>query len=130
VEVIRETLSTLALLFPQNDPHTRNWIKGWAKKNVEIDPGVAKCGYLNAHQRQSKNFPVWQERLEILKQAFDDTQPQTLQQWFWDRRNRVQWYTFWLALLVLILTFLFGMIQCIEGAVQVYFVVLDHRDNR
>jgi len=99
------------------------------EKNAELDPGVAECGYLEAHQRQSKDFPVWQERLSILKQAFDDAQPQTLQQWFWDRRNRVQWYTFWIALSVFILTFFFGVIQCIEGAVQAYYAVVDHSNN-
>jgi hypothetical protein len=32
----------------------------------------------------------------------------------------VQWYTFWVAALVLGLTIVFGLIQCVEGALQVY----------
>ena len=44
----------------------------------------------------------------------------TINQWWNDRRNGVQWYTFWVAVLVLILTIVFGMAQTVEGALQVY----------
>jgi hypothetical protein len=56
----------------------------------------------------------------MLKQVFDEAQPRTIVQWWHDRRNGVQWYTFWVAVLVLVLTILFGLIQSIEGALQVY----------
>lgn len=56
----------------------------------------------------------------MLKQVYDEAQPKTLRQWWHDRRNAVQWYTFWVAVLVLILTVVFGLIQSIEGAIQAY----------
>jgi len=56
----------------------------------------------------------------ILKQVFDESRPSTLLQWWNDRRNGVQWYTFWVAILVLLFTMFFGMVQSIEGALQVY----------
>lgn len=56
----------------------------------------------------------------MLKQVFDEAHPRTLAQWWHDRRNGVQWYTFWVAVLVLVLTILFGLIQSIEGGLQVY----------
>ena len=40
----------------------------------------------------------------MLKQAFDEAQPKTIRQWWYDSRNGVQWYTFWVAVLVLVLT--------------------------
>ena len=33
-------------------------------------------------------------------------------------RKRVQWYTFWIAAVVLILTVFFGFIQSVSGVVQ------------
>ncbi|KAK8086115.1 hypothetical protein PG994_001089 [Apiospora phragmitis] len=50
----------------------------------------------------------------------DDATPRTIAQWWHDRRNGVQWYTFWVAILVLILTTLLGVVQCVESALQVY----------
>ena len=32
----------------------------------------------------------------------------------------MQWYTFWVAICVFIITLLFGLLQFIEGAMQVY----------
>lgn len=56
----------------------------------------------------------------ILKQAFDESGPRGLRQWWSDRRNSVQWYTFWVAVLVFAMTLFFGLVQSIEGALQVY----------
>jgi hypothetical protein len=54
----------------------------------------------------------------ILQQTFDDdSSPKTMMQWIRDRRNAVQWYSFWTAVL---LTIFFGLVQSIEGALQVY----------
>jgi hypothetical protein len=66
------------------------------------------------------NFRYWRERLCILKQVFDEAEPATLSQWWYDRRKGPQWYTFWVAVAVLVLTVFFGFVQSIEGALQVY----------
>jgi hypothetical protein len=81
---------------------------------------LVKIGNLNAERRQIENFRYWQDRLVILKEVYDEVRPNTLSQWWYDRRNGVQWYTFWVALWVLTLTIIFGLVQCIEGALQVY----------
>jgi hypothetical protein len=77
-------------------------------------------GRLNNGKRQIQNFKVWRNRLIMLKEAFDEARPKTLRQWWHDRRNGVQWYTFWVAIVILALTIFFGLIQSIEGAMQVY----------
>ena len=77
-------------------------------------------GNLNAEKRQIENFRYWHDRLVILKEVYDEARPNTLSQWWYDRRNGVQWYTFWVALWVLILTIIFGFVQCVEGGLQVY----------
>jgi hypothetical protein len=75
---------------------------------------------LRTRQRRLENFVFWRDRLVILKQAFDEAQPKALSQWWYDRRNGVQWYTFWVAILVFVTAIFFGVVQSVEGALQVY----------
>ena len=68
------------------------------------------------------NIPSYhRDRLTTLKQAYDEAKPSTVQQAWSDRRNPSQWYNFWIAgFLILALTVLLGIIQAVEGALQVY----------
>jgi len=109
----------LALLFPKWDRQTRTWYTQEASLRG-LDTEVVEVGHLDADQRQIENFSYWHDRLIVLKQVFDEARPNTLGQWWNDRRNGVQWYTFWVAILVLALTIFFGLVQSIEGALQVY----------
>ena len=59
----------------------------------------------------------------VLKQAFDDSEPDTIASWWYDDRKKVQWYTFWVAALVLLLTVVFGLIQSVSGVVQAWAAV-------
>ncbi|KAL2809073.1 hypothetical protein BJX63DRAFT_445525 [Aspergillus granulosus] len=112
--LVAETLQTLALLFPQSEfssPHSSK--KGKHKR-------VIRCGNLRADARQIEKFRFWRDRLIVLKQTYDDATPSTISQWWHDRRNGVQWYTFWVAILILIISTTLGIVQCVEGALQVY----------
>lgn len=91
-----------------------------ASARHRLDSKVLRCGRLRAEDRRIENFHFWHDRLIILKQVFDEAEPSTLSQWWYDRRKRVQWYTFWVAALILALTILFGVIQCVEGGLQTY----------
>ncbi|KAH6980077.1 hypothetical protein EDB82DRAFT_278293 [Fusarium venenatum] len=118
-----ETLQTLALLFPSSDVETRKWFSQLS--DTGLDKRVIQCGQLKTDHRQTERFRFWNDRLVVLKQVFDEAQPKSLSQWWHDRRNGVQWYrssryTFWVAVLVLVLTIFFGLVQSIEGALQVY----------
>jgi hypothetical protein len=117
--LVKETLNTLALLFPSNDDEAKRWLRS-QKKLASIDSQLSRCGFLRTQERQIENFSFWHDRLVILKQAFDESHPRTLSQWWLDRRNGVQWYTFWVAILVFIVTIFFGIVQSVEGALQVY----------
>ena len=85
-----------------------------------MDSRAVKCGRLKTEDRQMEKFKFWHERLVVLKQFYDEAEPSTLSQWWFDRRKRVQWYTFWVAALVLALTVFFGLVQCVEGGLQTY----------
>ncbi|KAK0611818.1 hypothetical protein B0T14DRAFT_335878 [Immersiella caudata] len=114
-----ETLRTLALLFPTCDLETKRWISGLPNYSG-LDKRLGQCGRLKTDNRRIDRFVFWRDRLVMLKQAFDEAQPKTIRQWWYDSRNGVQWYTFWVAVLVLVLTVVFGLVQSVEGALQVY----------
>ncbi|KAJ5095214.1 hypothetical protein N7532_007505 [Penicillium argentinense] len=111
--LIDETLATLALLFPQGNREVERWYKKQDEPD-ELDGSLLRCGNVI---RQMKDFHYWYDRLAILKNDFDDSKPSTLQQWWNDRRDASQWYPLWVAIS---LTVLFGLVQSIEGALQVY----------
>jgi hypothetical protein len=112
-----ETLRTLALLFPKHNRATQKWLN---KQTTRFDGTIQSCEALRLDERQIERFHFWHDRLIMLKQAFDQSRPANISQWWFDRRNGAQWYTFWVAIWVLFLTIFFGMVQSIEGALQVY----------
>jgi len=118
---IDETLRTLALLFPQNDHQTKRWLSSQTDtEGKPLDTALAKCGNLRTEERRFECFSFWRDRLIILKEAYDESRPKTISQWWFDRRNGEQWYTFWIAVLVFVVAITFGIIQSVEGALQVY----------
>ncbi|KAF2035998.1 hypothetical protein EK21DRAFT_106832 [Setomelanomma holmii] len=117
-DLVEETQRTLILLFPQHDHAQQRWLQS-QRKRYTIDHQLASNGQLRLDERQLKSFRFWHDRLAILKQAYDEARLATLSQWWYDRRNGVQWYTFWVAVCVFLLTVFFGMVQSIEGALQV-----------
>ena len=114
-----ETLQTLALLCPASDHEMRQWMSGLPDYG-RLDKRVSQCGRLKTDNRPIDWFMFWGDRLVMLKQAFDEAQPTTMRQWWYDSRNGVQWYTFWVAVMVLALTVVFGLVQSIERGLQVY----------
>lgn len=118
-DFIDETLRTLALLLPQSDKGIKKWFLN-KKSKLCLDPTARECGNLSAEQRQINSFKYWRLRLSILKSVFDESEPKSLTQWWNDRRRGERWFTFWIAASVVLLTVFFGMIQSIEGALQVY----------
>lgn len=113
--LVKETLQTIQLLFPQCEKRTIRKFQ-----SCTIDPRLLRCGCLRETDRNIDNFFHWRDRLVILKQCYDNAKPKTINQWWRDRRNGVQWYTFWVAILILVLTIFFGLVQSIEGGLQVY----------
>lgn len=131
-----ETLKTIALLFPQTEysgrrgakSKKRAWLRNICKSHEDeyehcIDENLSRCGSLPTSQRQIERFRFWRDRLGVLKQAYDETAPSTMSQWWHDRRNGPQWFTFWVAGAALILATLalfLTVVQAVEGALQVY----------
>lgn len=126
-ELIDETLRTLALLIPSNDSSSRKWFKR-KQKILCLDGKAGSYGCLNASARQIDKFYYWRDRLVVLKQTFDDSEPNTIASWWHDDRKKVQWYTFWVAALILLLTIVFGLVQSVSGVVQAWAAIRALRD--
>lgn len=112
-------------MLPKHDKDIEKWFanhetKRRRRRKLPLDPLARECGQLKVKDRKIENFEYWHDRLVILKQVFDEAEPSSIKQWWCDRRKRVQWYTFWVAALVLGLTIFFGLAGIIEGALQVY----------
>ena len=117
--MVQETIRTLALLLPGSTKRPNKWYQRRRKGfEQELDPRAGSSGHLNASSRRIENFPYWGERLATLKQAFDDSEPKSIWHWWRDDRRRVQWYTFWIAVIVLLLTIVFGLLQSITAIIQ------------
>jgi hypothetical protein len=115
--LIEETLQTLALLLPAHDQDCKKWFQKKHTK-LRLDPTAITYGQLKLDERQIARFKYWHDRLVVVKQFFDESKPRTFKQWWFDDRKRVQW--FWVAILLVVSTILFGIIQCIEGGWQIW----------
>ena len=119
-DFLQETLQTLALLLPRANVKCKKWFEKVQNRNPDtLDTKVSDLALLSGGRSQD-SYIYWRERLSIIQRAYDESEPKALPQWWNDRRKKVQWYTFWVAILILILTLLFGMIQSVTGIMQVY----------
>jgi hypothetical protein len=116
--LILETLATLALLFPSDEDDDMHW------DYMPKQERVMNCGNLTKEQRHLKNFPYWGHRLVLLKEIEDKTLPPSQTVWKQLKNTGVnrpdQWFNSWTAIIAIGLTLFFGLIQSIEGAIQVY----------
>ena len=112
---LRETAETLALLFPFAESPQRRWDRRVRKKaDLDVEAGIA-C---NTPHNLS-HYHYYQERLALLKQTYDRSQPDSVTQWLYDKRNSDKYYTFWFAVVAIVLTLFFGLVQSVTGVLQV-----------
>lgn len=119
----KETLRTLDLLFPRYDMGTQKWVeseRSFGNNSICLDLELLNRDRIMSNDRRAEKFNFWRDELITLKEYFDEPRPTSITHFWYDRRNKVQWYTFWIAVLVLCLTIFFGLVQSIEGALQVY----------
>ena len=120
--LLDETRRTLDLLFPAEDTENEESIE-WLNKKVlkhGLDPGLLVRRCIGTEDRRADRYEFWHERLSILHEEFEEPHETSIRQFWYDNRNKPQWYTFWVAMFILVLTVFFGFVQSIEGALQVY----------
>jgi hypothetical protein len=126
-DLIAETLGTLILLFPSTDRKTRRWLEGQLKagnSSTKIDMSLRYIGHFKSGHasRRPENFKFWHDRLESLKDAVEEATPpsKALLKALSDRKQGDRWLNSWVALVAIGLTLFFGLVQSIEGAIQVF----------
>ncbi len=110
-----ETRRTLSLMLPVADKPSVDWFNS-QQRRLGLDVAAGNCRHLRASRRSIQDFDFWRDQLIIMKEVFDHSQPRSLLQFWRDDRNRVQWWTFWIAVVVFLLT----LVGVIESALQVY----------
>lgn len=124
---VAETLETLALLLPDTDRKTKRWLEdAFTPRLMQIcmDRELLHCGHFKSgHQaRHLGHYRFWRDRLEALRDAFEEATPpsRALMRVLMDRKQGDRWLNSWVALVAIGLTLFFGLVQSIEGAIQVY----------
>ena len=122
-EFLSETLRTISLLLPpvlgQPNPFFTSQLKSRSPQHP-IDSAAGLVDRLNSSDRRIENFHFWRDRLVLLKRTYDDTEPKTLTQLWLDDRRKGQWFTFWVAVLVFVMTVFFGVLQTAGTWVQAW----------
>jgi hypothetical protein len=110
----------MSLLFPPANFETSKRTRRIGQKHsVDIEAAI-EASVASDEMLDLSNYPYWQERLGEVQKAYDTARPKTMKQWWFDRRNKFEWATFWTAVVVFILTLVFGLIGSITGIMQVY----------
>ncbi len=118
--VLAETIRTLDLLFPFGHESTREYLDK-----------SGQTFYRTSSRDLSRpidfgEFHHWRKRLMDLHDVFEQAPRSVLQIWF-DRRNPIQWWTFWLAAVIAVLTVVFGVISSYTGYRQAFLAEKAHR---
>ena len=103
-ELISETLQTLDLLFPFSDKATQDYL------DESSQPFYRTSHRNTASVSDFGEFHYWRKRLLELHDLYNQA-PRSVAQMWHDRRNPMQWWTFWLAALIALLTIVFGIIS-------------------
>jgi hypothetical protein len=85
---------------------------------VETDH-EAHIGLDRLAQLDLASYPYFGERLKSLQDRYNKATPESLRQLWFDRRKPVEWAILWVALVVFILTVIFGIIGAVAGIMQV-----------
>ena len=109
--LFEETLRTLDILFPAWDPKTIHFVAALSEKDTTVSSSVLDDLYPQRQQSLTK-FRFWRARLtELIVEH--QSPPRDWRQIWKDRRNPMAFWTFWIGLMIFLLTFLFGVIASV-----------------
>ena len=112
-DFLLETMRTLDLLFPYGDSSTETWLE---ENNQPFHR--TSTSYMQSRASDLAEFRYWRQRLMELYHVFRQP-PTTVYRLWHDRRNPMQWYTFWLAVLIAVLSIVFGSLGTYIGFRQI-----------
>ena len=113
VRLLDETIRTLDILFPFGDDRTMAYLEDQGQNFY----GLTTPRHSRYMSADLNDFDYWRDRLAVLYDLLDQP-PSTLVGMLYDRRNPIQWWTFWLAVFFSTLIFVFGVAGLILGFKQ------------
>ena len=113
---LEETIKTIHLLFPITRYKIKRRVEKLAVKIWEAD---VEAQIYALEPLDLNEYPFYHERLLEIQRRYDDSKPRTLKQLYFDKRHPIERTTLLVALLVLLLTIIFGVIQSVTGILQV-----------
>lgn len=104
-DLLRETIWTLDLLFPSSSDEIGALLRRWHQDfHLIVSPERAPS--------ELRQYHYWRERLhDLVSETY--AAPRTLRAALVDYRNPLQWWTFWLAVAIAVMTFAFGSIAAV-----------------
>ncbi|KAF8536782.1 hypothetical protein BDD12DRAFT_747314, partial [Trichophaea hybrida] len=105
---LRETQQTLNLIFPCHDK----------VNNTDVDPTLRNVAPM-PYTFHPSEFQFYGARLEVLKDALNSARHASTKQLWFDRRNRHAWCALWVAVVIFVLTVIFGVISSVTSIMQV-----------
>ncbi|KAH6868437.1 hypothetical protein BKA58DRAFT_402807 [Alternaria rosae] len=137
--LIHETLNTLAILLPEPDRSTKRWMLHFCRAHarITVDSELAKCGHfpIRHPSRRYEQLRFWRDRLIVLEEVVEDAMPPSSQLLSSLQKSNQQlsnsllkamnsksdrWINSWFAIVAIAVTLFFGLVQSIEGAMQLY----------
>lgn len=112
-------MSTLNLLFPYGDAQTENFLQKLKMDFHHVAP-FERSLYLH-------NFNHWADRLLELHAEIYHAPPVSWSQLWADRRNPQQWFTFWIAFFILLLTLISTVATVVQAWAAVYALRLQQK---
>ena len=112
-DLLLETIQTLDLLFPYGDNSTERYLEESNQPFYRTS-----SSFTQACPSSLAEFCYWRQRLMELDRVFREP-PTSVDRLWYDRRNPMQWYTFWLAVLIAILSVVFGSLGTYIGFKQI-----------
>lgn len=109
--LFEETLRTLDVLFPAWDPSTMDFVHDLSG-NSNITSSFKLMDLYPQQPQGLTKFKFWRARLtELIVEH--QSPPQDWRQIWKDRRNPTAYWTFWIGLMIFLLTLVFGVIASV-----------------
>ena len=115
--LLLETDRTIGLLFPWHKKGAEKRLRKLSKKEkADVEANWLDEEIEDFQRLQLSSYPIYQQRLLLIQQRYDNAKPSRPKQWWYDRRRRLEWAGLWIAVMVFILT----LVTVATTVMQVY----------
>ncbi|KAF8541814.1 hypothetical protein BDD12DRAFT_803383 [Trichophaea hybrida] len=120
-EFLLETRQTYKLLFPPIRQDCTKYLRE-LQEDLKFDEDLGRLPIGSTPPMEPpfvpSDFKFYGKRLAMLSKTLNSSNPTSLSQLWYDRRNKQTWYTMWIAIVVFLLTLFFGFASIIIGGLQ------------